>query len=224
MSADEACPICMEAMVAPFHLPCGHGVHSECMLRWCLRPAAHRCPICRMRADAADSDEDDNDEGNEDDSDEDHDSYVEVLPGPVSPDVHLLTPQPLQGVVPFWRRIREQRVPPHHRLIAWASQQLLLRGRSRGAPPSLRRCQLKHRKLVAKLQEATHAQRGLRDAHARGRIKDVLATVRKQTRAVARAKTALQKHKLAVIQVAQRDPTCHAFLAARPVPEPPWWH
>lgn len=44
--ADDACPICLDAVEAPHRLDCGHGFHAACLISW-LRQGNLSCPCCR---------------------------------------------------------------------------------------------------------------------------------------------------------------------------------
>lgn len=39
------CPICLKTIEHPFHTPCNHVFHEECIETWFK--ISHRCPMCR---------------------------------------------------------------------------------------------------------------------------------------------------------------------------------
>jgi hypothetical protein len=46
----DTCAICMEDVEAEERLaslPCGHGYHQKCIIKWMGRPGASGCPLCR---------------------------------------------------------------------------------------------------------------------------------------------------------------------------------
>jgi len=43
---EEDCPICLNNLKNPAHLPCGHAFHSDCILNWIENKKS--CPICRL--------------------------------------------------------------------------------------------------------------------------------------------------------------------------------
>jgi hypothetical protein len=43
---EENCPICLNNLKNPVHLPCGHTFHSDCILSWIDNNK--NCPMCRL--------------------------------------------------------------------------------------------------------------------------------------------------------------------------------
>ena len=47
------CPVCLEPMLLPCRLPCGHVLNAHCLLRIMARGDNHQCPCCRKGFEAS---------------------------------------------------------------------------------------------------------------------------------------------------------------------------
>lgn len=55
LNDDDTCAICLDDLVAPCHMRCGHAFCAACVRRHlCTSPMAPVCPLCRQRIDGND--------------------------------------------------------------------------------------------------------------------------------------------------------------------------
>ena len=195
----ESCCICLSEYAPhenPFELPCGHRVHSGCMLRLCLSHGNNpRCPYCRALV-----------RGNEDELETEDES-----------DMSSEASQEL----PQWRRLTW--FAPASSRSTWIRRQVMKRhfqrARNKRAPAVLKRCAEEHRRLSGDLLAARQDEAAYRSGRPQKTVKETLARLSQKTTAVRKAEARIEAHSRRAWQRCTGSSAVCGYLSMHPLAE-----
>lgn len=215
-SEDDLCCICLANYSEPqgrYYLPCGHHIHATCMLDYCLRSHQCRCPICR-RSQREEHDDDDS-ATTESPSFEDED-------GASSDSEASLSDDEGEDELPFWLRLRWDRLASPRRMKTQKRvvRRLLQRACSARAPAVLKRCLEKHRSLYAAVGRSRALLTTFAGKKSKLSARDVVQQISRLRQGIAKAKQKHERHLAVVLKRCQRSSTVRDYFALYPLNVP----